>query len=44
MQNWTEFTKISKLDDGTVVSLSPMYQDGKLPMGSIVCEILQDPE
>ena len=50
MQNWKKFTKISKLNDGTVVFALPMGQKGKLHMvdiddlGPIVSKILEDPE
>jgi hypothetical protein len=50
MQNWTTITKVSKLDDGTVVFSLPMTQKGKLTMididdlGFIVRAILENPE
>jgi uncharacterized protein YbjT (DUF2867 family) len=50
MQNWKNYAKLSKLDDGTAVFSLPMDQKAKLRMvdvdnvGAIVREILENPE
>jgi hypothetical protein len=50
MQNWKNYAKLSKLDDGTVVFSLPVDQKTKLRMidvdnvGPIIREILENPE